>query len=130
MLLTLAKKFISIIIFKTHYDQAWLTPFALNRKVNWVRKRLRKFDKKKKKKERENYERNHWPTYAYRYTILLFLGKSNYDNHPYWYLMKESIWNGVFAIHFLKFILKAEKKCSLDHWPYAFSIIFQASFLG
>lgn len=57
MLLTLAKKFISIIIFKTHYDQAWLTPFAFNRKVNWVRKRLRKFDKKKKIGEGELWEK-------------------------------------------------------------------------
>ena len=117
MLLTVAKKFTSIIIFKIHYDQVWLTPFAFNRKVNWVRKRLKKFAQKKKKKRRGRTVREiTWPTYAYNYIILLLLGNNSYDNHPYWYLIKESIWNGIFAMHFLKFILKQKKKKKTFVW--------------
>lgn len=130
MLLTLAKKFTSIIIVKTYYDQAWLTPFAFNRKVNWVRNRLRKFDQKKKKiGEGELWEKP--LTYlCLQLYYITFLGEQQLWQPPL-LIFDERVhmkWHICYA--FPEIYSESRKKHLLDHCPYALSIILQASFLG
>ena len=133
MLLTVAKKFTSIIIFKIHYDQVWLTPFAFNRKVKWVRKRLKKFAQKKKKKEREDCERNHLTYLCLQLYYIASPGEQQLWQPPLLIFDKRvhMKWDICYAFpEIYSETEKKKKKPLFDHCPYALSIILQASFLG